>query len=386
MSAPSADGRRGRWRRVAKRLGVVCLALLGLELAGRVGAWLWHGRSAYYLLYGFSALAGRVGISPWQVYDGSSYKFPPNYELRGAAGQGSETARTNALGFRGPDFAAQKPPGVFRVVCLGGSSTFGYHNDDDQTYPHYLGALLGEEFDGVEVVNAGFPYYNTGSIRSLFTQELLGYRPDVITLYSAYNDACWPLQVQKPVRWVFWLQEHSIVYLLLKESLLSDQRVYWLKNKLHRKLRPQADVQAVLQNAEQVAARYRANVEAVLDAARERGVAVVLVRQPITTRTHTPEEGRFTYEEEARLVRQRLEQGEFMGVFDYYMIRHRRLIAELDAIAAERGLPLVDNIALVDQDRTRLTTWVHLTAEANRILAQALRDAIRPLVPASHRR
>jgi hypothetical protein len=168
--------------------------------------------------------------------------------------------------------------------------------------------------------------------------------------------------------------------------VLSDQRIYWIKNKLHKELRPEADVQAVLANAEQVAARYRRNLEAILDEARARGIAVVLIRQPMTTRAQTVQVLRSTYEEEAREVRARLEQGEFLWVFDYYMIRHRRLIQELDALAAERQLPLVDNIAIVDQDRSRLTTWVHLTGEANLRLADALRDALRGLIPASHAR
>jgi hypothetical protein len=33
--------------------------------------------------------------------------------------------RTNALGFRTPDFHARKAPRVFRILCLGDSSTFG---------------------------------------------------------------------------------------------------------------------------------------------------------------------------------------------------------------------------------------------------------------------
>jgi len=373
-------------RRFFKRLSVLLLVLLGIEVVGRVAAYAWHGGNEYYLLYGFQALAGRVGISPWQVYDGSCFKFPPNYAIEGAAGQGDETAHTNSLGFRGEDFAPEKPAGVFRIICLGGSSTFGYHNNDDETYPYDLGQLLGEEYEGVEVLNAGFPYYNTGSIRSLLTSELLDYDPDLLTIYSAYNDACWPLRVQEPLRWVFWLQQHSIVYLFLKETVLSDQRIYWIKNKLHDRLGRAPDPKAVLANADAVAARYRSNLDAILAAAKERQIPVVVIRQPITTRSSSPVVQKYSYEEEAAWVRDRLDKGEFLWNFDYYMIRHHRLIQELDSLAAEHELPVVDNISIVDQDRTRLTTWVHLTAEANLRLAEALRDTLRGWIPASHRR
>jgi hypothetical protein len=39
---------------------------------------------------------------------------------------------------------------------------------------------------------------------------------------------------------------------------------------------------------------------------------------------------------------------------------------------------MVDNIAIVDQDRRRLASWVHLTEEANLRLAEALKSAIEP--------
>src|SRR5262249_37308465 len=41
----------------------------------------------------------------------------------------------NEKGFRGRDFAMMKQPGVVRVVTLGASSTFGFKDHDNQTYP-----------------------------------------------------------------------------------------------------------------------------------------------------------------------------------------------------------------------------------------------------------
>jgi hypothetical protein len=60
---------------------------------------------------------------------------------------------------------------------MGESSTFGYHNSDTGTYPFLLEQLFRQQprFANVEVINAGFPYYNSGSIRSLLESELLKY-------------------------------------------------------------------------------------------------------------------------------------------------------------------------------------------------------------------
>ena len=57
-----------------------------------------------------------------------------------------------------------------------------------------------------------------------------------------------------------------------------------------------------------------------------------------------------------------------------------------DHLPGAVNLPVVDNVAIVDQDRRRLTTWVHLTEEANARLAEALKAVIEPFVlAAAHR-
>jgi hypothetical protein len=50
----------------------------------------------------------------------------------------------NSRGFRGRDFKLEKEPGVVRIVTLGASSTFGFKDHDDQTYPYYLQEMLNE--------------------------------------------------------------------------------------------------------------------------------------------------------------------------------------------------------------------------------------------------
>ena len=62
------------------------------------------------------------------------------------------------------------------------------------------------------------------------------------------------------------------------------------------------------------------------------------------------------------------------------LIKHHRLIEELETIAKEEGVPVVDNIAIVDQNRRRLASWVHLTEEANLRLAEVLKSEIEPYI------
>ncbi len=375
--------RRGVARRFVGLVAPTFIVILALEVLCRVGSWAWHGGNEYYLFYGIHGLVGRLGVSPWSVYDGSHYKFPPSYTLQSAAGQGEETARTNSLGFRGPDFQPEKAPRTVRVVTLGGSSTFGFHNEDDETYPHYLQRLF-DEAPGelrVEVINAGFPYYTTASIRSLFESEILNYDPDAITLYSAYNDASWPLSLHPVLKTLFWIQQHSSIYLVVKETIFPDIRVYQLQNRFRRRFPSGVDLEKVDAEAGAIAARYRNNVEAIADTARERGIELLLIRQPMTTAAVNRGLDSLSFEDEYRVIREQLAAGTSAHPFEIRMIYHRRLLEELDAIAEVRDLPVVDNVAIRDADRSGLTSHVHLTAEANARLARALFVALRPHLP-----
>jgi lysophospholipase L1-like esterase len=380
-SEPREDGWSGprerpmrTMKKLLKNAAFVLLStaatILLLEAILRPFAYFRFGRSEYYLYYGIHSLVGRVGINPRSTFQGEYYKFPPHYLLKGAAGQESETASTNALGFRGRDFSPVKPAGVFRVVCLGESSTFGYRNRDDETYPVYLQQLL--DRDGVrgEVINAGFPYYNSASILSLLKNEILTYSPDLITLYAGYNDTSWPTEIGRMGKLALWVDTHSITYLLWRRDVMSrfadkiERRVYG--RAIPQKLRDEA----FKKNDELVARRYRANVQSISELARSRGIAVVLIKQPVTARN--PGYESMSYEEENRRVKEKFERGEMLSDIETWMLKQHHLMLELDKIANEKGLPVVDNIRIVDQDRRRLASWVHLTAEGNQKLAEAL--------------
>jgi lysophospholipase L1-like esterase len=363
-----------RLRAIALKLLIVILAM---EVLLRVGTYFALHRNPYYLFYGFQGAVSQVNVSPWSVYEGQYFKYPPSYELHGAAGQAGERARTNSLGFRGPDFTPEKAAGTFRVFCMGGSSTFGFHNSDDETYPHYLQQLLAREpaTAHFEVVNAGFPYYNTATIRGLLTEELVEYEPDLVTLYAGYNDTCWPLDVGLWFRAVNWVQENSITCFVIKQTILTDKRIYGLRGKFRRRFGrggDSADADELQADVERIAARYRANLEAIVSLAKERGFQLVLIRQPMTAVTANESLRGLTYEQEYQGVLEKLARGELLADVDRSMIAHHRLLEELDALAAREGLPVVDNVALLDRDRSRLASWVHLEPEANHELAEAL--------------
>jgi lysophospholipase L1-like esterase len=363
---------------------VTTLMIVFAEGMVRVSAFLWSDYGSYYFSYGLISLNGNLGVSPWSTHTGGYYKFPPNYQLKGAAGQATEIASINSLGFRGPEFRPTKPNGTFRIVCLGGSSTFGYRNGDGGTYPFLLEKILRQASGdaGIEVINAGFPYYNSASVLALLREEISRYDPDVVTLYSAFNDAAWPLKVPFFSRIVFWIQEHSAVYLLIKENFHIDALYLKLMSKITRRVRLKAvNYEPFKIEIDQVALRFRKNVKSLVQFAKEKGSAVVLIKQPMTAQNpqsgnHTP----ISYEEEYQAVMEKFRAGAFLLPNQLNLIKHHRLIQELEKIAKEEGVDVVDNIAIVDQHKGGLASWVHLTEDANLRLAEALKSAIQPYI------
>ena len=260
------------------------------------------------------------------------------------------------------------------MVCLGESSTFGYRNGDAETYPFYLQKLLEHDNLQAEVINAGFPYYNTGSILSLLNDKILSYEPDLITLYAAYNDTSWPTEIGTMGRVALWVQSHSITHLLAKDSAGAlvdnvEQRVY--RRTIPQRLRDDA----FMENDEKVARRYRMNVEAIIHIARSRNIPLVVIKQPVTRRRKGYEtmldQQQYEVDQGEVCARQPLDQHRDVDVeatpFDDRTRRNR---------AGEAKMPVVDNIRIVDQDRRRLASWVHLTSEGNQRLAEALKAVI----------
>jgi lysophospholipase L1-like esterase len=85
-------------------------------------------------------------------------------------------------------YAIPKPPHVFRILCLGGSTTAG--EIGAETYPAILEELLSARYQGntIEVINGGHFLYSSqhSIIEYLFTMKDL--KPDVIIFFEAVND------------------------------------------------------------------------------------------------------------------------------------------------------------------------------------------------------
>jgi len=166
---------------VSKAVLSSVIFLVMLELGAR--AWLDHFASETqyyrYSLY-YETHPQTRKVSPHQYLN---YYPTPNYK------RGKKTH--NSLGYRGDEFEIKKPEGVFRIVAIGGSTTYTARvEDNDKTFPSQLEKVLKNRYgySHVKVINAGLGGYS--SWESLINLEfrVLDLEPDLIIIYHGTND------------------------------------------------------------------------------------------------------------------------------------------------------------------------------------------------------
>lgn len=141
---------------------------------------------------------------------------------------------TNSHGFRDTETTTARPAGVFRIACIGGSTTAeGRRNDI--TYPKLLQAKLRAHFhsDAIEVLNCGvYGMSSFGELRKI--EAVLALEPQLLLHYNFVNDArdvlyaTYARDWRAPIRWLLATSSFVNVYfngLLLPSSPLLAQSI-----------------------------------------------------------------------------------------------------------------------------------------------------------------
>jgi len=142
----------------------------------------------------FVFLAYKLACAPGSLtYDELAFRPLPYvmYGLKSDFTRGGAPVRnSNAHGFRGGPIEMPKPAGLYRIVCLGGSTTYSFRVDDDQTYPVQLQSALASARPDVdvEVINAGVESYTTAESLNNLVFRVLDLDPDAIVVYHGAND------------------------------------------------------------------------------------------------------------------------------------------------------------------------------------------------------
>ena len=196
-------------------LASLFLCILSMEVIG----YFWESNTAQgpqgWTLVGARRIRLELHGSSSQPY----YKFRANddYNWEGI------NVQINSLGYRGPDFSVEKPPGVYRILNLGDSVAFGWEVPEEETYGEKLERLLNEQSTGLkyEVINMGIPTLNLEAERNLLIQEALGYKPDLVILdITLVNDiyGAGPDISQNPSL-IQWLRDHTYSWPFLTNNI-----------------------------------------------------------------------------------------------------------------------------------------------------------------------
>lgn len=171
------------------RLGRVILVLLAVLVLGEVGARVGESLSGKEL-----AASGEGALSSLYVpHPYIGYVLRPGAE---SDPKRKRSYRVNQLGFRGEEITREKPEGTYRIVCVGGSTTWGWDSySDELTWPALLQKSLNaagnfaEGVQRVEVINAGVPGYTLMESFVNLKMRVLPLDPDLVIVYHAANDA-----------------------------------------------------------------------------------------------------------------------------------------------------------------------------------------------------
>jgi hypothetical protein len=121
----------------------------------------------------------------WVIDPELGWTLPPNDSRM----HGGALVETNARGYRCPDFEETKPPGGFRVVVVGDSTSMGFGVQQAAIFSSELQRLLAERSSSrIEVLNLGTPGYSSEQARLMLETRGMGFETDVVVFLSNYND------------------------------------------------------------------------------------------------------------------------------------------------------------------------------------------------------
>jgi len=183
----NADVVKGSRRKGPRLLSLICsllLTFLLLEIGMRVWITNFAGERRFLKYASLRQLEKKYrDVKPrWTVHRYLGHYSSPGFR------KGEN--RHNSLGYRSDEIALPKPAGQFRIVCLGGSTTYTTGVKDYRlSYPNLLETELRRRgYQDVNVVNAGVGAYTSWESLISFELRVLDLEPDMIIIYHAVND------------------------------------------------------------------------------------------------------------------------------------------------------------------------------------------------------
>ena len=236
----------------------------------------------------------KPGLAPSPAYGletftpGHFYLKPHHYyALEGNPEYKSSTNKVNRYGLEGDDFPRAKPPGEYRIACLGGSTT---HRMDAGYLRDSLKIL--HPGGSIRIINGGMATYTTAETLIAYMFKISYLEPDLIMVYHAINDvfpeACYreskPDYSQYRKMWKHTIRLPGVFYRAMRYSCFLKLMHYFFVQRyfdvwsysLHPLKMPPVDVMKNI-NSPSFGQYFKKNMSRLINTAQGEGVKVMLV-------------------------------------------------------------------------------------------------------------
>ena len=278
----------------------------------------------------------------------------------------------NSKGFLGPEFDAQPPPDVYRIVAVGDSCTFsdGFWR---LSYPGMLADYLNRAAGArrFEVVNAGIEGYNSTFAKQRIEQELIAYRPRLVLLYVGWNDL-----MKVDPRNADAVGQYARLGSLLERSYLV--RVYRKVMFVHLRpllFRPKTTIDAADSSAydDFVPTTFEANLRATVQSLRKSGIEAMLFTLPTVVRAGMSGD---------ELERRHVFFPYFAGTYSVgeFLSLHRAYNATVRRVGSSLNVPILDLEATFDAREKDKLFWdtMHPSRKGQCLIARELYIRLAP--------
>ncbi|GAB6038998.1 hypothetical protein JCM15519_35570 [Fundidesulfovibrio butyratiphilus] len=290
----------------------------------------------------------------------------------------------------GRRYPRKKPEGVVRIVCVGGSTTYGTGADASTTFPALFEALCNRSHPGcprrVEVINAGLMGYNSWHSRIRADVDLDSLDPDLYVVMDGLNDVVTSMSVSRKAlnrldvltsqvnlrRGVFGEALARLVGVLDHSALFTRLR------RLYRDLGERGS-DTPGQVASNVAGfGYKKNMMEFIQGRREKGIRTALLNYPWIVRESAD------FSSETRRLVYPLDP----NYFRYFQAGRAYVTQANVELASTMKVPLADPQPLLDEltrDGANLYRYyvdtVHFTKFANFYIALSLFERLKNVEP-----
>jgi hypothetical protein len=358
--------------------------------------------------------ADKADVTGQRLYCANYSKYSPGETRIDFDEEGKKfVIKMNNKGFRGPDIIDKKDSGTIRIITLGGSSTFGYHDRDNETYPYYLQEILNDclkqhKIDKIkkfEVINLGIPTLRVDNIYSLFINEALPLSPDIVTFYEGINN----VSSEQNIREFNTKYKHNKYYMNISRiwrdirhrsllctfvanlsnnvfvkynisDLTEDNQIF--KGSMPEKSLGLPDFfKTVSSNMskkqEAMTSSFLNHLDMINRGCKDHHIFFLVANQQASSSTfaHEKLKGK-TYQDEVLFVANKIINNDNITLHQLLLLKHAILMNAIRSWSLKENVEFVDIINALNQNRDTLLSNVHLNPRGNKIIAKEFADKI----------